>query len=535
MSQDPLSADLNSWPFEEARKILAKIERENKRGGRKHEDVLFETGFGPSGLPHIGTFSEVARTLWVRYAFEQLSGMKTRLYAFSDDLDGLRKVPENIPNQELILEHLGKPLCDIPDPFGEHESFSGHMNAKLRSFLDSFGFEYEFKASSDQYRGGEFNEGLLKILENYEAVRDIITPTLRKENREAWSPFFPICQNCGKVNSTRVVDTHPEAGELSYICDQDYRNTPSCGHEGRMPVTDGNTKVGWKVDWALRWYVFGVDYEMYGKDLIESAELSAKIVQALGGEPPEGLFYEMFLDENGQKISKSVGKGLTIDQWLEYGPLESLSWFIFQSPQKAKKLHFDVIPQSVDKYLKDRQEFGRDDSDARMDNPAWFIDHDKVVAGETVDFESDVTYSMLLNLVNVLGTDDKQIVWDYLLRYDDSARNNEAVIDDMIVRALRYNRDFVVPTLEYALPEEEMLPSLAQFRAFLEQYEGSDADEIQNACYQAGKDHGVKLGKWFATLYRLLLGQKRGPRIGTFVSLYGVQETLDLIERRLAE
>lgn len=533
MSQDPTSTDLNSWPFEEARKILAKIEREEKASGRKHDDVLFETGFGPSGLPHIGTFSEVARTLWVRYAFEQLSGKSTRLYAFSDDLDGLRKVPENIPNQELILENLGKPLCDVPDPFGEEDSFSGYMNAKLRSFLDSFGFEYEFKASSEQYRGGEFNEGLLKILQNYEAVRDIIVPTMREQNRADWSPFFPICEECGKINSTRVVDTHPDAGEISYICDQDYRNIPSCGHKGRIPVTDGHTKVGWKVDWALRWFVYGVDYEMYGKDLIESAELSAKIVTALGGEPPVGLFYEMFLDENGQKISKSVGKGLTIDQWLEYGPLESLSWFIFQSPQKAKKIHFDVIPQSVDKYLKDRQEFGRNDEQTRMDNPTWFVDHDKIAAGEAVDFEADVTYSMLLNLVNVLGTDDKQIVWDYLLRYDDSARKNEAAIDDMIERALRYNRDFVVPTLQYALPKDEMLAPLAQFREFLEQYDANEAEVIQNACYQAGKDHDVKLGKWFATLYRLLLGQKRGPRIGTFVSLYGVQDTLDLIERRL--
>lgn len=533
MTTDPTSTDRSAWPYEEARKILEKITREEATGGRKHADVLFETGFGPSGLPHIGTFSEVARTLWVRYAFEELSGVPTRLYSFSDDLDGLRKIPENIPNQDMILPHLGKPLCDIPDPFGEAESFSGYMNAKLRSFLDSFGFQYEFKASSEQYRSGAFNQGLLRILERYDAVRDIILPTLRPENREVWSPFFPICEHCGKVNSTRVTATHPDRGEISYVCDQDYKNIPSCGHSGRISVCDGNAKVGWKVDWALRWYVFGVDYEMYGKDLIESAELSGQIVRALGAEPPEGLFYEMFLDENGQKISKSVGKGLTIDEWLEYGPLESLSWFLFQSPRKAKKLHFDVIPQSVDKFLEDRHTFGREDADAQKDNTVWFIEHDKIKAGQAVNYEAGVSYSMLLNLVNVLGTDDKQIVWDYLLRYNDDARKNEAMIDDMIDRALRFHRDFVVPTLQFVQPSDEMRAPLAQYREFLANYDGNDAEVLQNACYQAGKDHGVKLGQWFATLYQLLLGQRQGPRMGTFVSLYGVKETIALIDQRL--
>lgn len=532
-----MSEDLTTWPFEEARTILDKLEREKKSGiERKHEYVLFETGFGPSGLPHIGTFAEVARTTWARYALEQLSGLPTKLFAFSDDLDGLRKVPENIPNQDLILEHLGKPLCDIPDPFEEEESFSGYMNAKLRSFLDSFGFDYDFKSSKEQYRNGVFNDGLVKILENYDAVRDVIVPTLREQNRDAWSPFFPICENCGKVYTTRVTDTHPEDAEISYVCDQSFRNIDSCGHSGRMPVTDGHVKVGWKVDWALRWYVFDVDYEMYGKDLIESAELSAKIVRKLGGEPPAGFFYEMFLDENGQKISKSVGKGLTIDEWLRYGPLESLGWFIFQSPQKAKKLYFEVIPRSVDKFLEARQEFGRaEDANARLDNPTWFVEHDKIVAGEDVGFEADISYSMLLNLVNVLNTDDKDVVWDYLLRYDEDARQNEAIIDDMIDRALRYYRDFVLPTKEYELPADEMMPALEQFRAFLADYDGNDAQEIQSACYSAGKENDVSLGKWFRTLYRMLLGQDRGPRVGTFVSVYGVDETLALIDERLNE
>jgi lysyl-tRNA synthetase class 1 len=531
-----MSDQPTSWPFQEARTIVEKLDRQKQSGReRKHDYVLLETGFGPSGLPHIGTFSEVARTNWVRHAFEELMDRPTKLFAFSDDMDGLRKVPENIPNQDVILDNLGKPLCDIPDPFEEEESFSAYMNAKLKGFLDSFGFDYEFKSSKDQYRGGVFNDGLLQILRNYDEVRNVIVPTLREQNREAWSPFFPICEECGKVYTTRVTDIHPEDGEISYSCDQGFRNIEPCDHEGRMPVTDGHVKVGWKVDWALRWYVFDVDYEMYGKDLIESAELSAKIVRKLGGEPPVGFFYEMFLDENGQKISKSVGKGLTIDDWLKYGPLESLGWFIFQNPQKAKKLHFDVIPRSVDKYLEDRKDFGRAEGVDRLDNPVWFVEHDGVEAGDDPSYEADISYSMLLNLVNVLNTDDHEVVWNYILRYDPDAEQNREMIDDMIDRALQYYRDFVAPTKEYEAPPEEMLPSLEQFREFLENYDGDEAEEIQSATYSAGKDHDVSLGKWFRTLYRLLLGQDRGPRVGTFVHMYGVDETLELIEERLEE
>lgn len=531
-----MSAQPTSWPFEEARKIIQKLDRQHRAGReRSHDDILLETGFGPSGLPHIGTFSEVARTTWVRYAFEALTGRPTRLVAFSDDMDGLRKIPQNIPNQDLILDHLGKPLCDIPDPFGEEESFSAYMNAQLKRFLDSFGFDYEFKSSRDQYRGGVFNDGLLQILRHYDAVRDVILPTLRPDNRARWSPFFPVCEQCGKVYTTRVTDVHPADGAISYACDQGFRNVDSCGHRGRMPVTDGHVKVGWKVDWALRWYVFDVDYEMYGKDLIESAELSAQIVRVLGGEPPVGFFYEMFLDENGQKISKSVGKGITIDEWLQYGPLESLAWFIFQNPQKAKKLHFDVIPRSVDKFLEDRHAFAHADEQARLDNPIWFLEHDAVSAGQSPSYEANVSYSMLLNLVNVLNTDDKDVVWNYILRYDSDAGQNRPMIDDMIDRALQYYRDFVAPTKTYEAPPASMMPSLDQFRAFLKDYDGHDPETIQSAVYAAGKDQGVSLGKWFRTLYRLLLGQDRGPRVGTFVHLYGVQETLDLIEAQLQE
>lgn len=539
-----MSAELRAWAYKEAAKIVEKLEREAQRGiVRDHDYVLLETGYGPSGLPHIGTFAEVARTTWVRYAYEQISGGKpTKLVAFSDDMDGLRAVPDNIPNKKIVRPHLGKPLNQIPDPFGEEDSFSGYMNAKLRSFLDQFGFEYEFRSSKDQYNSGVFNHGLQRILDEYDAIRDVILPTLGQKkgadgDTSGWSPFMPICENCGKVYTTSVVETHVADGELSYACDLPFTNRGNtvdpCGHTGRMPVGDGNVKVGWKVDWALRWYVFGVDYEMYGKDLIESAELSSKIVNILGGEPPVGFFYEMFLDENGQKISKTKGNGMEIEEWLRYGPLESLAWFIYQSPTKAKKLYFDVIPKSVDDFLEARARFGEESEIEQLNNPVWFIEHDLATSDEDVSYTSTISYSMLLNLVNVLNSDDKEIVWNYVLRYDPDADEHRDVMDEMIDRALHYYRDFILPTKEYEVPDAEMHPAVEQLCDFLANYEGDDPEEIQTATYSAGKENDLKLGKWFRAMYRMLLGQDRGPRLGTFIHLYGVDETLALIRTRM--
>ncbi len=524
-----MSDDLQAWPYREAQAVLDRLDDDADK------PVLFETGFGPSGLPHIGTFAEVARTTWVQRAFEQLSDRPTRLVAFSDDLDGLRKVPQNIPNAQLIEPHLGKPLCEIPDPFGEEESFSAYMNAQLRSFLDSFGFDYEFKSSKDQYRNGVFNEGLLRILERYDDVRGVVAPTLRGHVREDWSPFLPICQECGRINTTRVTDTHPDDGSVSYVCDQSFRGVDACGHEGTTPVTDGRVKVGWKVDWALRWYVLGVDYEMYGKDLIDSAELSAEIVRVLGGTPPAGMFFELFLDENGAKISKSKGTGLSMEEWLQYGPLESLAWFIFKKPEKAKRLFFEVIPRSTDQYLDARTSFGQfDDDTERHNSPVFFIDADAIDDPDVaVSYDCGISYSMILNLVSVLNTDDRDIVWEYLERYDDSVTDDAAVIDDLIDRALAYYRDFVLPTKEFERPDDEVMVGVDQLREFLLNYEGNDAEELQSAAYSAGKENDISLGKWFRSMYRLLLGQDRGPRLGTFIHLYGVQETVDLIDERL--
>jgi lysyl-tRNA synthetase class 1 len=520
-----------SWPFREAKKIR------DKSGTDDGETVLFETGYGPSGLPHVGTFSEVARTTWVKRAFERISDQPTDLFVFSDDMDGLRKVPQNIPRAAMLEENLGKPLCDIPDPYGEEESFSAYMNRKLESFLNSFGFEYTFKASSDQYRGGTFDEGLKAVAEKADAIKDVILPTLREQNRQDWSPFFPICENCGKVYTTRVIEVSGQNHSVKYACDSTFNGIEPCGHgPTEMSVTGGNVKVGWKVDWALRWFVFDVDYEMYGKDLIESAELSSEIVDILGGTPPVGFFYEMFLDENGQKISKSVGKGLTIEEWQEYAPLEGLGWFIFRSPQKAKKFHTGAIPQNMDRYLRDRHAFGELPDDEKPDNPIWFVERNLVDSNEDVGYQSDtINYSMLLNVINVLNTEDRAMVWDYIDKYDPDAREDKRLIDNIVEGAINYYQDFIRPNKTYKPPADDVMPAVNQFRAFLEEYDGDSAEELQNAAYQAGKDNDVSLGKWFTTMYRILLGQDNGPRLGSFVHFYGVDNTLELLDERLSD
>lgn len=543
-----MTIEYKAWPYKQAALILDKLQREKQANKtRKHESILLETGFGPSGLPHIGTFAEVARTDWVRRALEHMAPeLETRLFAFSDDMDGMRGIPDNVPNQEMLIEHLGKPLSDVPDPFGEQESFAAYNNAKLCSFLDSFGFEYDFKSSRDQYRGGVFNEGLERIMDNYEAIRALVTKDLSPDHAQTWSPFQPICPECGRVNTTRVESINVEDKTISFSCKKSFNAKRAgekipvrgCGYEGTVPVTDGHVKVGWKVDWALRWYVLGVDYEMYGKDLIDSARVSGPIVEILGGVAPEGMAYEWFNDEKGQSISKSKGNGLSIDEWLTYGPLESISWFIYQNPTKARKLFFGTIPRSVDQFLKDREKYGQAETEEdRLNNTITFVEGDKLRAGQTLGYESDITYGLLLNLVSVLNTEDRQLIWDYLMRYDEqAATTNEAIINDMIDCALRYYRDFVAPTKSYALPAQEMMPALEQFKAYLKDDQNDhSAEAIQTACYEAGKAHELPLKQWFKALYKLFIGQAQGPRIGTFVQLYGVEDSLKLIEERFEQ
>ncbi len=544
-----MAIEHRAWPYKQATLILEKHARETTK---KDAPALLQTGFGPSGLPHIGTFGEVARTSWVRQAYTLMTGQPAALYAFSDDMDGMRGIPDTVPDPQSLVEHLGKPLSAVPDPFEEQDSFSGYSNAMLRHFLDSFGFEYTFKSSRDQYMGGVFNPGLRQIVAHYDEVHAICAAELREETRAEWSPFQPICQSCGRVTTTRVTGLDRDALTVSYQCDRTIQAKVAdnarvalglkgktlpvrgCGHAGEVSVLDGHVKVGWKVDWAMRWYVFGVDYEMYGKDLIDSARVSSQLVQVLGGEPPVGMAYEWFNDERGESISKTKGNGLEIDDWLKHGPLESLSWYIYQTPTKAKKLHAGVIPRSVDDYLEDRRRFGREDEDERANNPVRFVEHARVEAGEAVAYESEVTFGLLLNLVGVLGTRDPQLVWDYLLKYDPSARQQERLVSAMIACAMRYDDDVVAPTRRVVPVPQAMWPALDAFKGYLAANPEADADAVQTACYEAGKAHELKLNKWFEALYQLLLGQSRGPRIGTFASLYGVPQTLALIEARMA-
>jgi len=516
-----LALDAKAWPFEEARKLLARYEAAPPAKGY----VLFETGYGPSGLPHIGTFGEVARTTMVRHAFSCLSDLPTRLICFSDDMDGLRKVPDNVPNKDMLAGHLGKPLTRIPDPFGTHDSFGAHNNARLRAFLDTFGFEYEFASASDYYASGRFDATLLAVLRHYEAVRDVILPTLGPERRATYSPFLPVCPKTGIVLQEPTVARDPEAGTISYI-------DPNDGERMTVPVTGGHCKLQWKADWAMRWVALGVDYEMAGKDLIDSVTLSGRIARVLGARPPEGFNYELFLDENGEKISKSKGNGLTIEQWLRYAAPESLSLYMFQAPRKAKRLYFDVIPKAVDEYYQLVEAYAGQPPADRLGNPAWHIH-----AGDPPHLDQPVTFALLLNLVGAANTRDHAVLWGFITRMAPGVTAaNHPELDKLVDYALAYYRDFVEPTRTLRAPDERERAALRDLAdRFATCPLDADGESLQTIVYEVGKAHGFEpLRDWFKALYECLLGQSQGPRMGSFTALYGIAETRRLIEDALA-
>ena len=515
-----LAQDARAWPFEEARKVLARIQGAVPAKGY----VLFETGYGPSGLPHIGTFGEVVRTTMVRNAFTALTDIPSKLFAFSDDMDGLRKVPDNVPNQELLAKHLGKPLTQVPDPFGTHESFGHHNNARLRAFLDQFGFEYEFQSSTDCYKAGRFDATLLKVLENYEAVINVILPTLGPDRRATYSPFLPLCPKTGIVLQVPVIARDVEAGTITY--------EDKAGVKIETPVTGGHCKLQWKADWAMRWVALDVDYEMSGKDLIDSVKLSSRICKVLGGRPPEGFTYELFLDEAGEKISKSRGNGLTAEEWLRYAPDESLQLYMFNSPKKAKRLFFDVIPRHVDDYLNFLGKFAEENEAQRLENPVWHIH-----AGQPPAPEAHVTFGLLLNLAAACNTEDPAVLWGFISRYAaDATPQTAPILDRLVEHAINYYRDFVKPNKIYRLPSDMERAALADLAASLEALpDGAEAADIQNEVFEIGKRHDFEdLRAWFKALYEILLGRDQGPRMGSFIALYGVAETLTLIRRVLA-
>jgi len=529
-----LAEQSNAWPFEEARKIVARLKKTPK------DEVIFETGYGPSGLPHIGTFGEVARTTMVRHAFRVLTDdrIKTRLIAFSDDMDGLRKVPDNVPNREMMARHLGKPLTRIPDPFSnEHPSFGAANNARLRKFLDNFGFDYEFASSTDYYTAGRFDATLLAMLAAYDRVMEIILPTLGPERRATYSPFLPISERTGIVLQVPMIACDVASGTVTYV-------DPETNEEVETPVTGGRVKCQWKADWAMRWVALGVDYEMAGKDLIDSVKLSGEICRALGATPPEGFNYELFLDEKGQKISKSKGNGLTIDEWLRYASPESLSLFMYRDPKAAKRLYFDVIPRQVDDYQQFVEAYPRQDMKQRLANPVWHIH-----AGEPPVGEMPIPFSMLLTLVSSSNAENAETLWGFIGRYRPGVTpQTHPKLDALVRYAIHYFHDFVLPQKRFRQPSEVERAALLDLRDALGQLPaGSTAEHIQDVVYEIGRrepflDHkkkakdgkpGVSLD-WFNMLYQVLLGQEKGPRFGSFVAVYGISNTVDMIDGALA-
>ena len=508
-----------AWPFQEARELLKRIGKKTPKKGY----VLFETGYGPSGLPHIGTFGEVARTSMVRHAFMQLSDIPTRLFAFSDDMDGLRKVPDNVPNKEMLTEHLGKSLSNIPDPYGTHDSFGAHNNARLQAFLDDFGFEYEFKSSTEIYKSGDFDKTLLEVLQNYEAVINIILPTLGEERRATYSPFLPVCEKTGQVLQVAIKERKVEAGTIVY------ENVD--GSLVETPVTGGHCKMQWKADWAMRWKALGVDYEMSGKDLIDSVKQSSAICRAIGGKPPVGFTYELFLDDNGEKISKSRGNGLSVEEWLSYASPESLSLFMYQKPKTAKRLFFDVIPRNIDDYLSHLNGYGDLEDAKKIENPVWHIH-----SGTPPEPEIKVSYNILLNLASVCNSEDKSVLWHFISRYRPEATPETApILDRLVGYAINYYRDFVKPNKQFRKPDELEAKAMEALLTALDTLPAeASAKDIQSQVYTIGKELPFEdLKTWFKALYEILLGQSQGPRMGSFIALYGIEETKILISRAL--
>ena len=538
LNQDVIDAAAQSraWPFEEARKIVKRYEKKGYP-----DTIMFETGYGPSGLPHIGTFGEVARTTMVRHAFHVLTEnkVKTKLLCFSDDMDGLRKVPENIPNRALMETYLGKPLTRVPDPFTkDYPSFGAANNARLRAFLDRFGFNYEFASATDYYTSGRFDETLLKMLANYDKIMAVIVPTLGEERRATYSPFLPISPISGKVLQVAMIAHDAKKGTVTYI-------EPETGEKIETEVTGGKVKCQWKADWAMRWTALGIDYEMAGKDLIDSVALSSKICRILGGTPPEGFNYELFLDDKGQKISKSKGNGLTIDEWLTYAPTSSLGLYMYQKPKTAKRLYFDVIPKAVDEYYSFLSAYPKQSWKDRLNNPVWHMHN-----GNPPKVDLPVPFAMLLNLVSASNAENADVLWGFISRYAKGATpENQPELDSLVGFAIRYFNDFVKPTKKFRAPdavERETLEKIDQTLANLPA--DADAHTIQNALLDIGRvteryqDHNKKSPdggpgvsvSFFQMLYEILIGQERGPRFGSFIALYGIHETRGLIANALA-
>ena len=508
------SDQINSWPFQEARLIAKKINKKPEKGY-----ILFQSGYGASGLPHIGTFGEVSRTQMIMNVFNKISDIPTKLITFSDDYDALRKVPENLPNQKMLKENLGKPVSSIPDPFGKYETFADNVNNKLKTFLDTFGIKFELKSATELYKSGFFDKYLLKVLKNCKKITEIVLPTIGLERRSTYSPILPISQKTGKVLQVPIKIEDEEKGEISFT-DED-------GENYKTTVLKGNCKLQWKVDWAMRWDALDVDYELYGKDLVDAIRSTTQICKLLGKSPPLGFNYELFLDEKGEKISKKKGNGITIEEWIKYGPSESLLLFMYYTPKKAKRLYYDVIPKHVDEYLKHLRQFKNQNDIEKLNNPVIHIHKDKIPKAEI-----DISFSLILNLVNACQSDDKNIIWNYIKEYMPDAKPSDNYYTDKLVEfSIQYYKDFVEPNKKYKKPSEEEKKILQELIKFLKKCKPKiTSEEIQNQIYELGKKYKYELKDWFLFLYETLLGQKNGPRLGTFILLLSIKETIKLIE-----
>ncbi|MFZ4070099.1 MAG: lysine--tRNA ligase [Caulobacterales bacterium] len=516
------AAAAKAWPFEQARLLLERVEKAGKSG-----PAVFETGYGPSGLPHIGTFGEVVRTTMVRHAFHVLTNFKipTRLICVSDDMDGMRKIPDNVPNRSLLEPHMQKPLTVVPDPFATHESFAHHNNARLRAFLDGFGFDYEFLSATELYRNGAYDPMLLRTLERYDAIQKIMLPTLGEERRATYSPFLPISPKTGRVLYVPMKSIDAKAGTITFD-DED-------GTETTLAVTGGNTKLQWKPDFGMRWAALGVDFEMFGKDHQPNMGVYSAICRALGVEAPVQFVYELFLDEVGEKISKSKGNGISVEQWLTYATPESLSLYMYQRPRAAKKLYFDVIPKAVDEYLSFLDAFPRQNLAEQLENPVWHIHQ-----GKPPQYGSPVSFALLLNLVSAANAETKEQIWAFVAKYAPGATPaDQPLLDALIGYALRYYEDFVKPSKKFRAATEKEQAAFADLAAALDGFDASETDgeKIQQEVFEVGKRHGFEpLRDWFKALYEVLLGQEQGPRFGSFAAIFGVRQTAELVRKGAA-
>ncbi len=511
-----------AWPFVEAYRILDRI------GGKVPEKgyVLFETGYGPSGLPHIGTFGEVVRTCFVKHAFEVIApNIATKLVCVSDDIDGLRKVPDNVPNQEMVRENLGRPLTSVPDPFGTHDSYGAHMNARLQAFLDSFGFDYEFISATEKYKSGAFDETMLAVLDKYEELMALMLPTLGDDRKKTYSPFMPIDPESGKVIDKGVIGIDKDSSSVIYEDEN--------GDEKEIKVTGGNCKLQWKIDFGARWKSLDVNYEIYGKDHQPNERIYRSVCKILGGIPPVNYVYEMFLSDTGEKISKSKGNGISVEDWLKYAPSESMSLFMYQKPKTAKRLYFDVIPKAMDEYLAFVDAYHKEQDEAKkIENPVYHIHGGNV---PKVDF--DLSFSLLLNLACACNPDNEDVLWGYISQHKKGlSKETSPLLNKMIVCAINYYDDFIKATKKFRSASDEERLALKELAEKLSgMVDEKDGAALQKVIYEVGRNHGYeqKMRDWFCALYQILLGQDKGPRMGPFVALYGVSSMINLINSKV--